>query len=106
MTKWVIAAVVLLATAAHAQDSTQDKLAHLKNLRDSAVHCLRVALRDARRSHQSQRRLITECQKTFIKAITDPSIKELWPLLVFVEEEVGPLWQSALAEAMAKGPAR
>jgi hypothetical protein len=106
MRKWVIAAVVLLATAARAQDSTQDKLAHLKNLRDNAVHCLRVALRDARGNHRSQRRLVGECQKAFIKTIADPSIKGLWPLFVFVEEEVGPLWQSALAEAMAKGPER
>jgi hypothetical protein len=32
MRKWVITAVVLLTMAARAQDSTQDKLAHLQNL--------------------------------------------------------------------------
>jgi hypothetical protein len=106
MRKWVIAAVVLLASAAHAQDSTQEKLAHLQNLRDDAVHCLRSALRDARGNRHAQKRLVAECQKAFIKAIDDPSIKGIWAQFVFVEEEVGPLWWSALAEAKARGPAR
>jgi hypothetical protein len=106
MRKWVVAAVVLLASAARAQDSTQDKLAHLQNLRDNAVHCLRVALRDARGNRHAQNRLVAECQKAFIKAIDDPTIKGIWAQLVFAEEEVGPLWWSALGEAIAKGPAR
>jgi hypothetical protein len=101
MRKWVITAVVLLASAARAQD----KQAYYLNLRDNAVHCLRVALRDAGGKHQSQRRLVAKCQKAFIKAIEDPSIKEIWPLFVYVEE-VAPLWWSALAEATAKGPER
>jgi hypothetical protein len=39
-------------------------------------------------------------------AIDDPRIKGIWAQFVFVEEEVGPLWWSALTEAKAKGPAR
>jgi hypothetical protein len=88
MRKWVITAVVLLASAARAQDSTQDKLAHLRNLRDNAVHCLRIALRDARGNHHAQTRFVAKCQKAFIKAIDDPSIKGIWAQFVFVEEEV------------------
>jgi hypothetical protein len=50
-------------------------------------------------------RLVAGCQKAFIKAIDDPTIKELWPQLVRAEE-MESLWQSALAEAKAKGPER
>jgi hypothetical protein len=100
--KWVVMAVVLLASAAHAQGA---QLGHLKDIRDNAVHCLRVALRDARGNHHAQTRLFAECQKAFIKAIDDPTIKGLWSLLVRAEE-MEPLWQSALAEAKAKGPER
>jgi hypothetical protein len=102
MRKWVITAVVLLASAARAQDA---QLEHLKDIRDNAVHCLRVALRDARGNHHVQTRLVAECQKAFIKAIDDPTIKGLWSLLVRAEE-MEPLWGSALAEARAKGPER
>jgi len=94
--------LVLVAASARAQDA---QLGHLKDMRDNAVHCLRVALRDAWGNHQSQKRLVAECQKAFIKAIDDPRIKELWPLLVRAEE-MEPLWLSALAEAKAKGPER
>ena len=50
--------LVLIAASARAQDS---QLGHLKDMRDNAVHCLRVALRDARGNHQSQKRLVAEC---------------------------------------------
>jgi hypothetical protein len=76
------------------------QLGHLKDMRDNAVHCLHVALREGNR--HARTRLIAECQKAFIKAIDDPTIEGIWQMLVFVEEEVEPLWQSALAEA--KGP--
>jgi hypothetical protein len=97
MRQRVITAVVLLAAAARARDSTQDKLAHLQNPRDDAVHCLRVALREG--NYYARTRLVAECQKAFIKAIDDAQF-------VFVGEGVGPLLQSALAEAMEKGSER
>jgi hypothetical protein len=75
-------------------------------MRDYGVRCIRIALRDAGGNHQSQMRLVAGCKKAFIKAIDDPSIKGIWPLIVFAEEEVEPLWRSALAEAIAKGPER
>jgi hypothetical protein len=101
MRKWLITPV-LLASAAHAQDAQVEQL---KALRDNAVHCLRVALRDARGNRHAQTRLVAECQKAFIKTIDDPTIKGIWAQLVRAEE-MEPLWQSALAEAMAKGPER
>jgi hypothetical protein len=102
MRKWVITAVALLASAARAQDA---QLEQLKDVRDNSVHCLRVALRDARGNRRAQTRLVSECQKAFIKAIDDPTINGIW-LQVVRAEEMAPLWQSALAEAMAKGPER
>jgi ElaB/YqjD/DUF883 family membrane-anchored ribosome-binding protein len=102
MRKWVVTAVVLLASAARAQDA---QLEHLKDVRDKSVHCLRVALRDARGNHHAQTRLVAECQKAFIKAIEDPTIKGVWEQLVRAEE-MAPLWYGALAEAKAKGPER
>jgi hypothetical protein len=108
-----IFALVLVAASARAQGAPSAQSpaqlwqGYLKVMRDHAVYCIRVALRDAGGNHQSQMRLVSKCYKAFIKAaaqIDDPKLKEIWPLLVFVEEEIEPLWQSALAEAMAKVP--
>jgi hypothetical protein len=96
---WLSPPVMLLASAAHAQE----KMAHLRNLRDNAVHCLRVpcGMRGATINHKGGSS--PSAKKTFIKVIADPSIKELWPMLVFVEKRGRPLVAERAGRSDGKG---